>query len=462
MSRARAVIASAALLASTMSCAAPRGPSPATEPRPPQAATETERPTPRPAAPIVDETSHGVEPAATEAVARMLARVAEVRGLPIRGPVTSRTLSRDAVAALIRAHVERDVPLEAVAAQGEALALLGLVPADYDFFEGSLDLLAGRIAGFYEPHDRTMYLVDDLGDDGTEETLMHELVHALQDQSFSLGPMLEFSPGEGDRLAAAHALIEGDATSAMLDLQLGSAFKLTDDRLRALLELTSAASPVAARTPRVLQNALAAPYADGFALVKALRRRGGYAAVDALFRRLPATTEQVLHLDKLDLREPAIDVRAPAAPASMPGFQVIFEDTMGEQGLRIVLEEWAPRGAAVSAAAGWGGDRYVVLERRDDASASRELALAWHLTMDTPKDATELTAVLTAHLGSGCTERPALGPITWQARGREIAIVAGPYRRSAAQTTSSGSCKSAKAWVASLARGDEVGRRAGR
>lgn len=456
MSHARAAIA-AALLASA-SCTASRGPGPAAEPRPAHA--ELERSPRAPTAELLAEAERST--ASADAVASMLARVAAARGLPIRGPVTSRTLSREAVAALIRQHVERDVPIEAVVAQGEALALLGLVPAGYDFFEGSLALLSGRIAGFYEPADRTMYLVDDLGDEGAEETLMHELVHALQDQSFSIGPMLKFAPGEGDRLAAAHALIEGDATSAMLDLQLGSAFRLSDDRLRALLKLSSAVSSVAARTPQVLQNALAAPYVDGFALVKALRRRGGYAAVDEVFRRLPDTTEQVLHLDKLDAREPAIDVPAPAAPASLPGFQPIFEDVMGEQGLRIVLEEWAPRSAAERAAAGWGGDRYVVLEREDHKSASRELTLAWHLTMDTAKDAAELAAVLAAHFGPGCGERAALGPLAWQAHDKDVVIVAGPYRRSSTHTASSGSCKDAKPWALALVRGDGEGRTAER
>ena len=59
----------------------------------------------------------------------------------------------------------------------------------------------------------------------------------------------------------------------------------------------------------MLQSSLTAPYVDGFALVQELRRRGGWPAVDKALKSLPATTEQLLHLDKLDAREAALAVQ---------------------------------------------------------------------------------------------------------------------------------------------------------
>src|SRR5262249_11497474 len=156
------------------------------------------------------------------------------------------------------------IPPEVVAHQGEALAALELVPPDYDFMTGMLKLLEGRIAGFYEPEDQTMYLADDLSDDEAVETLAHELVHALQDQSFPLRPMLEFAAGDSDRVTAAHAVIEGDAMSAMLDVVAGSAFNLSETALRRLISASTALSLVGMETPRFLQSTLNAPYTDGF------------------------------------------------------------------------------------------------------------------------------------------------------------------------------------------------------
>jgi hypothetical protein len=106
----------------------------------------------------------------------------------------------------------------------------------------------------------------------------------------------------------------------------------------------------------VLQRSLTAPYADGLVLVQALRRRGGWPAVDAVWRALPDTTEQLLHLDELDAREPAKPVSAPPNARLGSGFHPALDEVMGEQSLRILLEEWTRRAEAASAAAGWGGD----------------------------------------------------------------------------------------------------------
>jgi hypothetical protein len=390
------------------------------------------------------------EHAEAQEVQAMLARVASARQLPIKRPVASRVLDRDAVLARVREHVERDVPLDVVAKQGDALVALELVPPDYDFVAGTFRLLGGRIAGFYEPDDRTMYLVDDLERASADETLAHELVHALQDQSFSLAPMLKFTPGDGDRISAAHALVEGDAMSAMFDVELGSSFRVSIDRLRTLMSASNALSSVAASTPHVLQAALAAPYTDGFALVQQLRLRGGYAEVDRVFRDLPATTEQLLHLDKLDAREPAMKVAVPSVAPLGAGFTAVLDDVMGEQGLRLALEEWVSRPVAEIAAAGWGGDRYVVAERKSADGARRAIAMAWHLRMDTLRDRVQLERVLAERFGRGCRERADLGPIAWRSRGEDIVVVAGPFEREAGGSRSAGSCEGAAKWLTAL------------
>lgn len=258
-------------------------------------------------------------------VLETLDRVAKARGLPIRRPVKSRELSREDMLATIRAHAEKDLPMEVIARQGEVLSALELVPPDYDFIAGTFRLIEGQIAGFYIPDDETMYLADDLSEAEAEETLVHELVHALQDQSYALGALLKYAPGDSDRTSAIHALIEGDATSAMLDVSTGSAFNISESMLRRVLAISMAFTASGAATPRVLQSSLVAPYADGFSFVQALRRRGDWKAVDEVWRSLPQTTEQLLHIDKLDAREPALVLPAIPTDALGPGWQSILD-----------------------------------------------------------------------------------------------------------------------------------------
>ncbi|AUX48240.1 hypothetical protein SOCE26_097720 [Sorangium cellulosum] len=401
------------------------------------------------------------ERAADPEVALALARVAKARGLPVRRDVPSRVLARSEILERVRAHVEREIPEGVLDHQGEALAALELIPADYDFTAGMYRLLEGRIAGFYEPEDATMYLVDDLSEDEAHETLAHELVHALQDQSFSLGTLLEFKAGDSDRLAAVHALVEGDAMSAMFDVLVGSAFQVDESMLRKLVAMSTALSSVG-DTPIVLQESLGAPYTDGFAFVQALRRTGGWPAVDAVWHALPDTTEQLLHPEKLAAREPALAVAVPTAAALGPGFRVVFDDVMGEQALRIAFAAYAHREAAIGAAAGWGGDRFVVVRRDDPEDKSRrELALAWRLRFDSAGDAAEAGRLIERRFGKGCRMREALGPIAWTARGSEVAVVAGPYERrgggGAGGVKAAGTCAGAKTWLAEVMAGAAAG-----
>ena len=456
--------AAAALALAAVGCAPPSPPVPPPGERAPSlAAAAQDAPDPTGAAQDEPDPSGTAQDApdptgaAQDEVRRMLLRVAQARGLPIRREVPGLVLDRGAILARIREHVAREIPAEAVTYQGEVLAALQLIPAEYDFAEGIYRLLEGRIAGFYEPVDATMYLVDDLDEAEANETLAHELAHALQDQSYPLGPLLAYRPGDSDRLAAVHGLAEGDATSVMLDVVAGSAFNIDEGLLRKLVAMSTAFSSVG-DTPRALQESLGAPYTDGFALVQGLRRQGGWPAVDAVWRAPPQTTEQLLHLDKLASREPAIPVPAPDVSSLGPGFRAVYDDVMGEQGARIAFEELGVRSAALAAAAGWGGDR-LVLALRDGAPGAtpqaegpREYAVAWRLRFDTAADAREAAKLMEGRLGKGCQPRRDVGPIAWALRGSDVALVAGPYERAGRAARSTGTCAKARAWVAAVVR----------
>jgi hypothetical protein len=436
------MFAAAALLLTACSAAAPHG-APTVDPialTPPPARAKVAAQAPTPA-----------EIESLKKVRAMVARVARARGLPALREVPIKVLNREQILARIRVHVDDDVPRDALVDEGEALAALELVPAQYDFLEGSYKLIQGRIAGFYEPEDRTMYLVDDLDDAEAEETLAHELDHALQDQTYPLAPLMKYAPGQGDRLGAVHALVEGDAMSAMYDVVAGSAFNVNDKLFQTLATASTALSVEGSAAPYVLQASLIAPYADGFSFVQALRTRGGWPAVDSAWHALPETTEQLLHVEKYAAREPAIAVAVPTTGALGPGFRAALDDVMGEQSLRIAIEAWAGRAVAVPAAAGWGGDRYVVARR--DVGGEHEVALGWHLVFDTDKDADEIAAVLERRFGRACRERGDLGPVAWARKGRAVAIGAGPFARSAAGATptSRGTCATTAAWAQAMA-----------
>jgi hypothetical protein len=211
--------------------------------------------------------------------------------------------------------VARELPPEAIRNEGLGLQLLGFIPTRFDFEEATYKLLRDQMEGYYEPADGTMYMANDLGAEDAEATLAHELVHGLQDQRWNLEERSKYRPGEGDRSEAVSSLAEGDATSAMFDVMIGldlsrggrTAVDLSDDALSEQIRAEMNQAP-AASAPHVMRTSLVAPYLYGTLFVHALRRRGGWEAVNRAWDDAPTTTEQILHVEKWLAHEPPLKV----------------------------------------------------------------------------------------------------------------------------------------------------------
>jgi hypothetical protein len=444
-------------------------------------------------APAASGPRAGQERDAQRRVAEFLARVAVVRHLEARAVVEARELDRTALIESVKQHVAREIPPDVIRNQGELLVGFGLVPPDYDYEEGAFRLLEAQLAGFYEPHDKKMYLAADLPDRAADATLAHELVHALQDQHFDLGTRLAYTPEANDRESALQALAEGDATSAMMDLLVKDAKKraidVPDDLFVAEVEGSMTGSPEVASVPRVLRSSLVAPYVDGVLFVHALRRRGiarasatgagddgGWSAVDDAWRHPPVSTEQLLHLAKYDAHELPEEIAVPAAPGA--GWATTYDDVFGEEGLRIALEEWMPKKSAAMVAQGWGGDRAALFRAEVGSKGAGSpvagptapvgqatgtpLAAAWHIRFDpgakdSDGEAREAFKALAEALhaapgasATACVERNTLGPLSVVRSGRDVVIVAGPYKRFGNRVASDSVCAKSLRWAADI------------
>jgi hypothetical protein len=387
------------------------------------------------------------DPRLAQEIAAMLARVADVRQLEPKQPIDGERLARDVVAKLVMEKTEKELPRGVLEAQGEMLRGMGLIAADYDFVGGIYELIEDNLAGFYDQHVDKMFILDDLGEEAVAETLAHELVHALQDQHFNLTKMLDYSPGDSDRVTAGHALAEGDAMSAMFDLTMGDARKISAKKLRIAMVASVAFSPSGNKTPRVLQASLIAPYVDGFAFVQELRTRGGWQAVNDAYKSLPASTEQLLHVDKFLAKEAPVKVTVPTLPK---GFAQEDQDVLGEQGTRMVFEQWATNAAAAEAAAGWGGDRFAI-GSKSLAGGGKAWASAWRIRFDDIGEANEAAKLMQKKHPNGCRVRKDIGPFAWRQRGLDLVIVAGPFAKAADGTLSTAAnCVDAGIWVATL------------
>ena len=217
---------------------------------------------------------------------------------------------------------------------------------------------------------------------------------------------------------------------------------------RAAAQFSSAVRSV----PDVLKRSLIAPYVDGLSFVHSLRRRGGWAEVDKAWQQPIASTEQLLHPDKFVAREPPVVIDVPPGPAEGPA-AATFHDVVGEQTLRVVFEEWLPRKPAADAAADWGGDRAGVYREGD------RVAAAIHVRYESEVAAGRGFAAFRAGVEAQarpralvtrttvCAERQDRGPISAMRSGRDVVVVAGPYRIDERSVVSASDCGRASAWA---------------
>ena len=398
----------------------------------------------------------------------MLGRVEVARRLSAKRPVPGVLLDRSALIARVKDHVARELPPRAIHNEGLALQLFGFIPTEFDYEAAEYQLLQDQLAGYYEPADGTMYMASDLGDEEAEATLAHELVHALQDQRWDLERRSTYRAGEGDRSEAVSALAEGDATSAMFDVMIEraapgrgkTAIDLPDEVFAQQIRDGMSQGP-GANSPRVMRASLAAPYIYGTLFVHALRRRGGWPAVDRAWDDAPVTSEQIMHPEKWLAHEPAIAVAAPTFAALGDGWSVADEDSEGELGTRIAFEEWMDAKTAAAASAGWGGDRGVLVENADRA------AFAWRLRYDPDRGKDDRTRhayalvskALDGSLGASqardgdfvCRERADRGPLAVARAGADLVFVMGPARTTPGGWASDGDCALSRKWVRELA-----------
>ncbi len=428
---------------------------------PPQRLAETpiglssSKPAPLPSvASPVPASGEGGDPESTARVAAMLKRVSKRRGLEAKKTVPGVTLERDALLARLRAHVDQEIPKQAILDEGAMDSLLGLVPQKFDYENAMYSLLEAQLAGYYEPEGGVMLLAADLDGLMAEGTLAHELTHALQDQHYDLKALMKYQTGHSDATLALQCLAEGDATSAMFDVMApGVILALPDEMFVRQVKDAMDEGP-GADAPRAMKEGLAAPYVDGVVFVHGLRRAGGWPAVDAAWQNLPQTTEQILHADKFASREPALAVDAPTTKTLGADFTTADADTYGELPLRIMYGEWMTDSDAADAASHWGGDRAVLARR------AAEVAFGWRVRYDaatpTPGYADRafvaVSAAMVRKLGPAkirdaaqvCFERPGHAALSLSRAGNDLLFTAGPAL--SADMTPRGDCALAQRW----------------
>jgi hypothetical protein len=319
------------------------------------------------------------------------ARAAEiVRELPLLADVKVEEVSR--------AEFARQAEEAAEAVSDEYLAYLADTYGRLGFFSRDLDLrpvLARSssewVGATYSPREQKITLVGPVFSD----TVVHEWVHALQDQHFDLVAYDDLETS--DAFLARRAVVEGDATLAQyrfLARQDGVELHRIDwarvltfwqDYSRSVLEQ--------APYPPVFLDYLSFVYPFGIAYA-AQNLLGAsidqpaapppphdWRLQDQLFSaRAPGTTREILELEVSGPAEPVVDLGLEAVPQELADrLAPIDWDRLGVWYVYLLLLPLDLAGEidARVLASGWAGDRVLFVRDRDSGEAGLVWASAW-------------------------------------------------------------------------------------
>ncbi len=334
------------------------------------------------------------EKALLGAEAEILKFVSQDTGLPIVSPVKCRFISRDAVNKELRKKFDEDKSTQRMERSELVLKKFGLLDRDFQLRPFLLSLLTEQIAGFYDNKTKVMNLLDWVPVDEQQPVMAHELTHALQDQKVGLE---KWSNQEQDGVAknvaednkhiatdetdtAREAVLEGQAMVSFADHLLAPSGKTLRDVPAVEQQLEANAgdmsdSPVLARAPLVIQQALLFPYTSGLSFEQAvLVKEGVHAAFAGVLENPPSTSYEIL--------TPAAYLRHAAMPLLVlpdihpelkeAGYEPYDVGVMGELDVRMLAELFGGRPLAEALAPEWDGGIYYAAQRTAATAAERQ------------------------------------------------------------------------------------------
>ncbi|HVK84627.1 MAG TPA: hypothetical protein VM513_11000 [Kofleriaceae bacterium] len=361
---------------------------------------------------------------AEQAIARLekiQPKLAELRELPLAKAVPAEYQTTDDFRAFMRKGLATELPPEKATKMAAAMHHLGLFKELIDLPAVLEQTMATQAAAYYDPATKKFFVVMVPDSDMMLDTISaHELTHALQDAHFDLTkylpPTLDDDAGIARRFIA-----EGDATFAMFAYMATSSagpsalpkmLELLGGQLEAMAsqstagyaemmkqqaammpgidaELKKSMESIDDLPPMVI-GPLIDSYLKGALVAMTAYKAGGWKGVDALYKKPPTSTEQVLHpaTKLIPKREEPRSVTLP----KLEGMELVA-NVIGELQWAIYFQQWEIK--QPEAAVGWGGDRYAVLKDKEGKLVGY-LATTW----DTPKDAEEFETAYRASVAA--------------------------------------------------------------
>ncbi len=334
------------------------------------------------AAAVWPQTTPGQEKQIFSRVDEMAAEVSRILGMKLNRPVPRAMITREKIRQYIEQRVAETLKPEEIRAQEIVLKKLGFLPKDFDLKSQMVEILTEQAAAFYDFKQKKLFLASWTPSAMQNMALVHELSHAIADQHFNLEKFIEKSGNDDDAATARGAVVEGQASWVMTEYlarQAGQSLKTSPGLVDSAVGASAGAIaeyPVLGKSPLYLQQTLIFPYTQGLLFQQAVFQKLGPPAFSEVFRRPPASSQQVIHPERYFARTlPAKPTLA--APQLGSGYKKTMDGTLGELDVQILVEQYLGKEAAGDLAPKWRGGRYGLWENPKEKRAVLAFTLEW-------------------------------------------------------------------------------------
>jgi len=310
--------------------------------------------------------------------------VSRLRGEPIKEPVAKKFENQAFFRAYYQHLLEEQYPPKKKRDIETAYYFFGFLPKGSDLIQSYLDSFMKVVQGLYDPKTKTLYIADWIQSGNQEETLAHELTHALQDQYFGLQAYLDQTAKCSlDEQFARAGVMEGEAVAISLNYSLEDR-SMDFTRLVNIADWTRLSNMLEVEGKKAvgrrvaLNEVVSFPYVYGTAFLQKYVKAYGWQGMAYLFKNPPTSTHQLMHPETFFPRR-RNPVRVQVEDLSrnvLDGYEQVWDDTMGEYGLLTLMSQYLPEEDAQGAVKGWRGDRVQVYEEK---SSHRLVALGYVL-----------------------------------------------------------------------------------
>jgi hypothetical protein len=323
-------------------------------------------------------------------IQKVTAEIAGITGLAVKRPVPFEMISRAAWKQWVNDEITRTVKPEELRVEALVLKRFGLIPADYDLRQATVDLLGEQAAAVYDHRRKRMLFVEGAAEGAMEEAvLIHELSHAVADQHFDMKRFLDKGPKSDEAQTARMAVVEGQAMWIMLESQLrkmGTTLKGNSATLDLMLpnmgKLAAETYPIFTKAPLYLRETLLFPYTAGLVFQQAVLEKNGNSGFADVLRNPPTSTQQIIHPDKYFSATASTRPAIPPIP-NLKEFNKLSDGSIGELDFQILIRQYVAEPEAREIAPKLRGGSFDLLEHRKEQYA----LLRWSAEWDSPASA---------------------------------------------------------------------------